>query len=216
MVTAASTLFFTVLLSLSAVLSSSFRSYPLFKQCADAWGSDEMGVAGAGERSTVCGEGCAMSSLAMVLAGARVRLPGGAGPTALAANPQSFNSWLLAHNGYTCIAGDCNNLVLDAVQRLNASIQLVGELPKPSLDEIHKGLDNGTVAWIAHIPALTHFVLLTGYDARQPDALAVNDAYFNATSYLYENISDILVYRIPMEPVSERAAPQPRAPARRK
>ena len=200
----------------AAATSPSFRPYPLFRQCDVAWGSDEMGVAGAGERSTVCGEGCAMSSLAMVLAGARVRLPGGAGPAALAANPQSLNSWLLAHKGYTCIDGDCNNLVLDAVQRLNSSIELVGELPKPPLAEIHAGLDNGTVAWIAHIPALTHFVLLTGYDSAEPDALAVNDAFYNAKSYLYSNISDILIYRIPQLPeLAERTPPRPRAHARR-
>ena len=195
-----------IFLAALSLASASFRPYPLFKQCAEAWGSDEMGVAGAGERSTVCGEGCAMSSLAMVLAGARVRLPGGAGPTALAANPQSLNSWLLAHKGYTCIDGDCNNLVLDAVQRLNSSIELVGELPKPPLAEIHAGLDNGTIAWIAHIPALTHFVLLTGYDDAQPNALAVNDAFYNATSYLYENISDILIYRIPPPQTARESA----------
>ena len=195
-----------IFLAALSLASASFRPDPLFKQCAEAWGSDEMGVAGAGERSTVCGEGCAMSSLAMVLAGARVRRPGGAGPTALAANPQSLNSWLLAHKGYTCIDGDCNNLVLDAVQRLNTSIELVGELPKPPLAEIHAGLNNGTIAWIAHIPALTHFVLLTGYDDAQPNALAVNDAFFNASSYLYENISDILIYRIPPPQTARESA----------
>lgn len=121
-------------------LASAFRPYPLFKQCAEAWGSDEMGVAGAGERSTVCGEGCAMSCLAQVLSSCGVRLPGGAGPTALAANPQSLNSWLLAHKGYTCIDGDCNNLVLDAVQRLNSSIELVGELPNRRWPTFTRGL----------------------------------------------------------------------------
>ena len=181
--------------------ATAFRSYPLFKQCDAAWGSDEMGVAGAGERSTVCGEGCAMSSLAMVLSGVGVRVPaaaaGPSGPREVAANPQSLNTWLLGHAGYICLAGDCNNLVLDAVSRLNSSIVLVGEGAKPPIAEIRRGLDNGTVAWLAHIPALKHFVLLTAYDDAAPDAFSVNDAFYNSTSYLYENISDILTYRIP-------------------
>ena len=185
----------------AAATSPSFRPYPLFRQCDVAWGSDEMGVAGAGERSTVCGEGCAMSSLAMVLSAVGARLPSPAGPARApggqAANPQTFNAWLLAHEGYTCIADDCNNLVLNAVERLNSSVLLVGERPKPPADEVRTGLENGTVAWIAHIPALTHFVLLTGYDPREPDVFTVNDAFFNATRYTYSNFSDILIYRIP-------------------
>lgn len=187
-------------------VSSAFRSYPLFKQCDVAWGNDEMGVAGNGERSTICGEGCAMSSLAMVLSGVGVLVPapaaGPSGPREVSPNPQSLNTWLLGHAGYTCIDGDCNNLVLDAVSRMNASIQLVGESEKPPIEEVRRGLDNGTIAWLAHIPTLKHFVLLTAYDAATPDAFAVNDAFYNSTSYLWENISDILTYRIPPPPTA--------------
>ena len=188
--------------------AKTFRPYPLFKQCDAAWGSDEMGVTGAGERSSVCGEGCAMSSLAMVLSAVGVRLPspaGGAQPSGQAANPQTLNAWLLAHAGYVCIDGDCNNLVLDAVERLNASITLVGERPKPSQAEVRAGLDNGTIAWIAHIPALTHFVLLTGYDSHTPDVFRVNDAFYDSQTYVWSNISDILVYRIPPPPPTSAA-----------
>ena len=51
-----------------------------------------MGVAGAGERSTVCGEGCAISCLAMVLNELQVPYPGA--PTLI--NPGSLNMWLIA------------------------------------------------------------------------------------------------------------------------
>ncbi len=35
-----------------------------------------MGVAGNGERSTICGEGCAMTSLSMALAGLNIPISG--------------------------------------------------------------------------------------------------------------------------------------------
>jgi hypothetical protein len=133
-----------------------------------------------------------MTSLAMVLSGVGVRVG------ALAANPQSLNGWLEAHDGYRCLSGDCNNLVLDAVSRLNASVQLVGEAAKPPLAQLRAGLDAGALAYLAHIPALTHFVLLTGYG--EGEVLNVNDAFYNATSYVYGNISDILIYNISAMP----------------
>ena len=86
------------------------------------------------------------------------------------------------------------------MERLNASIVLVGERAKPSQAEVRAGLDNGTIAWIAHIPALTHFVLLTGYDDATPDVFRVNDAFYDAQTYAWANISDILIYRIPPPP----------------
>ena len=46
------------------------------------------------------------------------------------ATPGTFNVWLMANSGYLCIDQDCNNLVLDAVTRLNSSVILVGENPK--------------------------------------------------------------------------------------
>ena len=61
---------------------------------------------GSGERNTICKEGCAMSSLAMALAGYGYELPGGIAP-----NPGTLNRWLIEHDGYRCDEGDCNNLV---------------------------------------------------------------------------------------------------------
>ena len=43
-------------------------SPPIYTQCNSSWANDPMGVDGPGERSTICGEGCAMSSVAMALA----------------------------------------------------------------------------------------------------------------------------------------------------
>jgi len=53
-----------------------FRPYPLYTQCNASWGGDPMGTNGPGERSTICGEGCAMSSLSMALAGLGITING--------------------------------------------------------------------------------------------------------------------------------------------
>jgi hypothetical protein len=163
------------LLVASLAAAQAFRSYPLFKQCDPAWGSNQMGVAGNGERSNICGEGCAMSSLSMAMNGLGVTIDGDA------ANPGTFNSWLEANSGYLCLDGDCNNLVLNAVSGINATIQLVGEQPKPSIQEIQAGLLQGDTIYIAHVHNNGHFVLLTGFDAAAPDSFDVNDAFYNST-----------------------------------
>lgn len=168
-------------------------SYPLFKQCDSRWGGNEMGTPGAGERSTLCGEGCAVTSLSMVLNALQVPYPGA--PVLI--NPGSLNLWLEGNGGYTCAAGDCNNLVLDAVQRLAPQVALIGELPPPPFAEIAEGLRNGTVAYIAHVAALHHFVLLEGVDRRSGGAnFTVRDPFYNATSRALASFSDIIMYRL--------------------
>lgn len=48
---------------------------PIYTQCNVSWANDPMGVDGPGERSTICGEGCAMSSVAMALAALGLTAP---------------------------------------------------------------------------------------------------------------------------------------------
>lgn len=129
--------------------AAAFRSYPVFKQCDPAWGSDEMGTAGNGERSTICGEGCAMSSTSMALNGLGITIDG------ISANPQSLNAWLeRTPGGYLCAAGDCNNLNLTIIQDVGSPtaphLELIGELPKPSIPDIQAGLTAGDTVYIAH------------------------------------------------------------------
>ena len=45
-------------------------------QCDPQWGNDEMGTIGNGERSTICGEGCAMSCVSMALNGLGITVGG--------------------------------------------------------------------------------------------------------------------------------------------
>lgn len=148
--------------------------YPLFRQCDPAWGSNEMGVNGPGERATICKEGCAMSSLSMALAGLGVSVEG------KPANPGTVNAWLETHNGYTCAAGDCNNLVLSAPQRLTPVLKLVGEIEKPPVEEIRANLTAQAQVFIAHVHDRTHFVLLTGW-SEEAQAFTVNDPFYNTT-----------------------------------
>ncbi len=183
-------LHFSVLLGLLLMTFAAPREYPLFKQCDPRWGAHEMGVPGAGERSTICGEGCAMTSLAMVLNALQVPYPG----APLLIDPGNFNAWLMANGGYVCDAGDCNNLVLGAVERLTPLVSLIGELPTPPFSDIVRGLRNGTVGYIAHVAALHHFVLLVSSDGHQN--FTVRDPFYNATSYAHDAFSDILMYAL--------------------
>jgi hypothetical protein len=83
------------------------------------------------------------------------------------------------------------------VQRLSPLVSLVGELPPPPFAEIAEGLRNGTVAYLAHVAALHHFVLLTGVDrASRGENFTVRDPFFNATSYAREAFTDVIMYRL--------------------
>lgn len=167
---------------------------PLFKQCDPRWGSNMMGVAGPGERATICKEGCAMSSVAMGLTGLGV--PG--------LTPGIFNAWLEAHHGYTCAAGDCNNLVLGAPANLTHRVVLVGEKEKPSVEVLRAGLARGDATglpsflYIAHVHNRGHFVLLTAPDDSSPGSTSfrVNDPFYNTTTYDYAQIADIITYAV--------------------
>lgn len=61
------------------------RNYPAFKQCDQRWAKEQLGTSS----NTICSAGCAMSSVAMGLAGVGKNF-----------NPSSLNQWLKAHGGY--------------------------------------------------------------------------------------------------------------------
>ena len=65
------------------------RTYPIFKQCDDRWRNEQLGTSS----NTICSAGCAMSSVAMGLAGIGKNY-----------NPSTLNQWLKAHGGY--VSGD--------------------------------------------------------------------------------------------------------------
>lgn len=162
-----------------------------------------MGIPGPGERNSICHEGCAMSCVAMALAGYGFTFPGNGTIT-----PGSLNNWLKTNRGYTCISGDCNNLVLDAPDNMTAGhMRLVGEwggpccggdAAKPPLKTIQEHLSPDSdrhMVFIAHVRNNSHFVLLTSFD-NNTNSFTVHDPGFNQTYYNYMDISDILMYSI--------------------
>ena len=187
---------------------------PLFKQCDPRWANDKMGTPGPGEQATICREGCAMSCIAMALAGAGFSLP--AGNTTTTADtlateginssgmidPGSLNTWLQQHHGYHCAGGDCNNLVLTAPDALTGGrMRLIGEWPASAFANatLTAGLLSGEVVFLAHVHnpvlpthPLDHFVLLDSFDPLS-GTFGVRDPYFNVTRYLLTDFNAHLI-----------------------
>lgn len=116
---------------------------PASLRCDPRWGGNQMGTRGPGERSTICGEGCAMTSVSMALAGLGVDL------AERAVRPDSLNSWLEDNHGYVCIADDCNNLVLSAPNRVpHSRLQFVSEHDKPELDDMRAAVEKGDTIFV--------------------------------------------------------------------
>ena len=106
-----------------------------------------MGVKGPGERATICQEGCAMTSVSMALAGLGAKLHGDA------VRPDTMNQWLEENKGYTCIDGDCNNLVLAAPGSVPGSpLTFVSEKPKPALSDMRDAVLGGSTVIIGETP----------------------------------------------------------------
>lgn len=155
-----------------------------------------MGVDGPGERSTICGEGCAMTSVSMAL--------NGLGLTDI--TPATLNQWLMDNQGYTCASGDCNNLILDAPERLvigrpgkERLLLLVSEAQKPSEDVLTKQITSGSHIHACHVRNNHHFVLATGTQVNPTSGeleVLVNDPNYNVTFYPYANITDIIIYAV--------------------
>lgn len=177
-----------------------YGPFPIYKQCDPRWGNDQMGTKGNGERSTICGEGCAMTSTAMALAGLGVTV------NSLPVTPATLNQWLMANDGYMCAGGDCNNLVLTAPERLSPVMSLIGEDQKPSFTTIAADIANERIIHVAHVRDNSHFVLLLGAVPGQ-QAFFVHDPYYNVTVYPYANISDIIRSKINVYPVYKQCDP---------
>ena len=182
-----------------ATLAFAGAAPPLFKQCDPRWGNTTMGVHGPGEQSTICHEGCAMTCVAMALRSAAFTLPSGG-----AIDPGTLNAWLQAHDGYRCDRGDCNNLVLDAPDRLtNGRFRYVGEWDNTSLSvaSVAANIASAEIAYLAHVHVPTpphgvhHFVLLTSYD-NATDSFGVLDPGFDEQRYARSAIHDYLMYEV--------------------
>ena len=172
------------------------KKYPLYKQCDLTWATDWMGNQEREGIDTICRMGCAMSSLAMALAGKGILING------TVPDPQVLNQWLRANEGYKCINNNCNNLVLDAPDKMEpaGSVKFISEVEKPDVETLAKYVLESQPVGIAHVENKHHFVLLIG--VQQP--LNGTDTEFvvhDPRDYLsftrtYSEMSDLILYNI--------------------
>lgn len=141
-----------------------------------------------------------MSDVSMALAGLNITILDPTTNSTVTANPGTLNDWLKANNGYVCLDGDCNNLVLWIIDNLtNNHLQVTNgtDLTHPSLFDIRRGLDAQDSIFIAHNPSISHFVLFTEPSfAWLDETFYVNDPGFNATMYDFNETGGYLVYKI--------------------
>lgn len=62
--------------------------------------------------------------------------------------PKLLNAFLIDHNGYLCMGGDCNNLVLNCVVNITDRLQFVSEAPKPALHIMQQALAAQTAVYL--------------------------------------------------------------------
>jgi len=171
------------------------KTYPLFTQCDPIWGNDYMGGSSA-PFDLVCTQGCAMSSVSMALNGKGYHFD-----SILPIYPGTLNAWLRYDQGYTCIDGDCDNLVLDKPNQIsNGNITFISEAQKPSLLVLKAFVSNQNPVAVAHVRNDTHFVLIVGYDNVNQTTFYVNDPFYPSISYDYSEMTDLLLYSITQQP----------------
>ena len=136
------------------------RTYPMYKQCDSRWANEQLGTSS----NTICKAGCAMSSVAMGLAG-----------TGHNYNPSTLNHWLKANGGY--VGGD--NLVWGSVTRIGLTFE-----GKFSNSHIKSALDQGKVV-VCNVHNGGHWVLAHGYSG---DNILVNDPGYSTSSYSLSQI----------------------------
>eukprot|EP01113_Clastostelium_recurvatum_P020090 TRINITY_DN237_c0_g1_i4.p1 TRINITY_DN237_c0_g1~~TRINITY_DN237_c0_g1_i4.p1 ORF type:complete len:242 (-),score=49.46 TRINITY_DN237_c0_g1_i4:99-770(-) len=168
------------------------QEYPLYLQCDPIWAQDWMG-ANSSSIDTVCAQGCAMSSVAMALSGKGYKL-GGYYPI----YSGTLNAWLAHNQGYHCLGKDCDNLVLDAPNRIapEGQIKFISENPPPSPAVMRSYVDAGNPMMMIHVRNQTHFVLVVGYDTVNSSIFYVNDPAIHTNTYTWNEIHDILLYWI--------------------
>ena len=141
-----------------------------YKQCDSRWSGQQLGTCS----DTICSAGCAMTSVAMILA------TKGAGK-----DPSSLNSWLKSHGGYS--SGCLINW--GSVDALGYTKYMGKQSPTES--EICNGLAAGH-GLVANVHNGGHWVLLTACAGN--GVFYVNDPGYSTTTYKRSDIVDLAVY----------------------
>ncbi|KAL4426791.1 hypothetical protein ABPG74_006588 [Tetrahymena malaccensis] len=158
-----------VLITLAIV---SARDYPLFKQCDDSWGSEELGPG----PKTICRIGCLISSVSMALNSYGVQIDG------QEANPSTLNQWLSQNGGYSS-----QLFVWGSVSSFGFSYQ--GQV---SAEEGKEALDQSNVV-ILNVRNGGHWVLATSYDG---DTFYVNDPGYDCSTYSASEVEVAAVFSV--------------------
>jgi len=145
-------------------------SWVLYKQCDSSWSNQQLGTCAL----TICQAGCAMSSVAMILA-----TKGGN------YNPSSLDSWLTKNGGY---ANGCD-IYWSKVDSLGYT-KFQG-IEKASESEICNGLSQ-MHGIVANVNGGGHWVLLTG--CQGGGVFTVNDPGYSRTTYSMSEILQEAVY----------------------
>mmetsp|Transcript_20040 Transcript_20040/g.23235 ORF Transcript_20040/g.23235 Transcript_20040/m.23235 type:complete len:207 (-) Transcript_20040:37-657(-) len=146
------------------------RSRTLYKQCDSAWANKMIST------KTICQVGCLMSSVSMIL---KSRGKSVAGATA---NPDTLNSWLKTHGGYSG-----NLFVWGSVAPLG--LKYSGKTR--SQKTVQECLCNSGCEAILNVNNGGHWVLATGYDG---SGYTVNDPGYSRTKYDYSGVGDVAIF----------------------
>mmetsp|Transcript_30034 Transcript_30034/g.41248 ORF Transcript_30034/g.41248 Transcript_30034/m.41248 type:complete len:199 (+) Transcript_30034:39-635(+) len=156
---------------LSLNLNASSYGWTEYKQCDSRWSSEQLGTCSS---TTICSAGCAMSSVAMILA-----------TKGCSYTPSTLNSWLKSHSGY---ANGCD-IYWGSVDKLGCTA--FQAIETASETEICNGLKAGH-GIVANVNGGSHWVLLTACLGN--GVFAVNDPGYSKTSYTKSEILREAVY----------------------
>jgi len=151
------------------------NGWVLYKQCGESWSNDELGTAAG---VTICDAGCAMSSVSMILKTKGTNV-----------NPGTLNTWLRGHGGYE--GGD--ELVWASVDAYGTVKMYNYYRGKNSLSQGDlQGFISKGYGVVVNVRNGEHWVLVTGHV--DGNTYTVNDPGFWVDSYVYQDMSNFVVY----------------------
>lgn len=160
---------------------------PYFSQCDSAWGSKILGTC---SEYTICEQGCAISSVAMVFK-----------YFGISTDPGKINEWLKANGGYF---SGCLISWATAANIAPDKLTWVARVDKEDWSRLRYELDNGYPV-IIEVPFSygQHFVVATGYSG---DTVFINDPYYTSRTTLDSYGNHFEGLRIYHGPTSEPAS----------
>lgn len=155
-------------------------SWLLYKQCDTRWKDTMLGTGD----STICAEGCAMSSVAMALAAFNIKINGNL------ANPGLLNEWLNSNSGF--VSG--NLLVWNAVKKLGMPMEEYVTSKSTMTKEQLRGYVDNCQPVVVNVRNGGHWVLVTGYTDSSLNTWNTNDPGYYDETYKYTDMLKFVIY----------------------